>query len=87
MDTDPAPSRMQDGPPISPAGRRPMAVVAWACALLAPLLVGYGVVLGVVGMVLGSGAYLKGDGWGMPAAVVSGVSTIVAMSLVFLLRP
>lgn len=64
-----------------------MAVVAWACAVLSPVLVGYGVALGIVGMVLGSGAHLKGDRWGMPAAVVSGVGTIVAMSLVFLLRP
>lgn len=85
MDPDAA-ARMQDGPPISPTGRRPLAVLAWLCAVLAPLLVGYGVVLGVVGMVLGSGAYLKGDRWGMPAAVASGISTIVAMSLVFLFR-
>lgn len=86
MDTDHAP-RMQDGPAISPAGRRPLAVAAWACALLAPVLLGYGVVLGIAAMVLGSGAYLKGDRWGMPAAVAGGIGTIVAMSLVFLLRP
>ena len=87
MDHDTAADRMQDGPPISPAGRRPMAIAAWACALLAPVLVGYGVVLGIAGMVLGSGAYLKGDRLGMPAAIVAGITTIVAMSLVFFLRP
>lgn len=82
-------TRMQDGPAISPAGRRPMAVVAWVCALLAPLppLAGYGLLLGIAGMVLGSGAHLKGDRLGMPAAIVAGVTTIVAMTLVFWIRP
>lgn len=84
MDTD---TRTGDGPATSPAGRRPLAIAAWVCAVLTPFLVGYGVVLGLAGMVLGSGAHLKGDRWGMPAAVVSGVASIVAMALVFLLRP
>lgn len=84
MDTH---ARTGDGPATSPAGARPLAIAAWACAVLAPLLVGYGVALGLVGMVLGSGAHLKGDRWGMPAAVVSGITFIVAMALVFLLRP
>lgn len=74
-----------DGPPISPAGARPIAVAAWACAVLAPLLLGVGVALGIAGMVLGSVAHLKGDRTGLPAAVVAGVTTIVAMSLVFFL--
>lgn len=86
MPPDPAPS-----PPgsalASPTGRRPLAVLAWACAVLAPFLLGVGVVLGILGMVLGSGAHLKGDRWGMPAAVVSGITCIVAMALVFFLRP
>lgn len=81
------PSLLDDGPATSPAGRRPLAVGAWACALSAPFLLGYGVVLSILGMLLGSGAHLKGDRWGMPAAVVSGISCIVAMSLVFLFRP
>ncbi len=85
MDQDTAP-RMQDGPPISPAGRRPLAVLAWICALLSPLLVGAGVVLGIVAMVLGSAAYLKGDRWGMPAAVAGGIGCIAAMAVVFFLR-
>lgn len=82
-------TRQHDGPPTSPAGRRPMAIVAWACALLAPLppLAGYGLLLGVAGMVLGSGAHLKGDRLGMPAAVVAGVTTIVAITIVFWFRP
>lgn len=71
----------------SPAGRRPLAILAWACAVLAPFLLGLGVVLAILGMALGSGAHLKGDRWGMPAAVVSGVMCLVAMALVFLLRP
>lgn len=74
-------------PHVSPTGRRPMAVAAWACAVLAPFLLGVGVVLAILGMVLGSGAHLKGDHWGMPAAVVSGVTCLVAMALVFFLRP
>lgn len=86
MEPDTA-DRMQDGPPTSPAGRRPMALLAWACAVGAVVLVGWGVLLGVAGMVLGSGAYLKGDRLGMPAAVASGIACIVAMALVFLLRP
>jgi hypothetical protein len=77
---------LQDGPAISPAGRRPMAIAAWVCALLAPVLFGTGIVLAVAGMVFGSGAHLKGDRWGMPAAVVSGIACIVAMSLVFFVR-
>ncbi len=81
------PSLLDDGPATSPAGRRPLAVAAWACALAAPVLLGYGVVLSTLGMVLGSGAHLKGDRWGMPAAVVSGISCIVAMTMVFLFRP
>lgn len=78
-----------DAPATSPAGRRVMAVLAWVCALLAPVpsLAGYGLLLGLAGMVLGSGAHLKGDRWGMPAAVVAGITTIAAMSLVFLFRP
>ncbi len=86
MDRD-APRVIDDGPPTSPAGRRPLAVAAWVCAIAAPFLLGAGVALGILGMVLGSGAHLKGDRWGMPAAVVSGISSIVAMSLIFLLRP
>ncbi len=85
MDPDTA-DRMQDGPPISPAGRRPLAVAAWVCAVLSPVLIGYGVVLGIVAMILGSAAYLKGDRWGMPAAVAGGIGCIVAMAVVFLLR-
>lgn len=82
------PSLLDDGgPAISPAGRRPLAVAAWACALTAPFMLGYGVVLAILGMVLGSGAHLKGDRWGMPAAVVAGISCIVAMTLVFLFPP
>lgn len=86
MEPDTA-DRMQDGPPISPAGRRPMAIVAWLCAVGSVLLAGWGVLLGVVGMVLGSGAYLKGDRLGMPAAIASGIGCIIAMTVVFLLRP
>lgn len=81
------PSLLDDGPAASPAGRRPLAVTAWICGVSAPFLLGYGVVLSILGMVLGSGAHLKGDSWGMPAAVVSGISCIVAMSMVFLSRP
>jgi hypothetical protein len=78
-----------DAPAASPTGRRAMAVLAWVCALAAPVpsLAGYGLVLGLAGMVLGSGAHLKGDRWGMPAAVVAGITTIAAMTLVFLFRP
>ena len=81
MVTHPAPA-----PRVSPAARRPMAVAAWVCAVLAPFLLGVGVVLAILGMVLGSGAHLKGDRWGMPAAVVSGVTCLVAMALVLFLR-
>lgn len=81
------PSVLDDGPATSPAGRRPLAVAAWVCALAAPFLLGFGVVLAVLGMVLGSGAHLKGERWGMPAAVVSGISCVVAMAMVFLFGP
>ncbi len=82
MSSEPAPASDQR-PTASPAGRRPLAILAWACAVLAPFLLGLGVLLAILGMVLGSGAHLKGDRWGMPAAVVSGVMSLVAMSLVF----
>lgn len=77
---------LDDLPEMSPAGRRPLAIAAWLCGMLAPFLPGYGVVLGIAGMVLGSGAHLKGDRWGMPAAIVSGITTIVAMAVVFWIR-
>lgn len=86
MDPDTS-SRTQDGPPISPAGRRPLAILAWVCALASPFLLGVGIALGIAAMVLGSGAYLKGDRYGMPAAVAGGIGCVVAMALVFLLRP
>lgn len=86
MPPDPAPSPPGSAPG-SATGRRPLALLAWGCAVLAPFLLGVGVVLGILGMVLGSAAHLKGDRWGMPAAVVSGITCIVAMTLVFLLRP
>jgi hypothetical protein len=80
---DPDARHVDDAPAISPAGRRGLAVAAWACALLAPVLVGVGILLGIAGMILGSGAHLKGDRLGMPAAVVSGLTSIVAMAIVF----
>ena len=41
---------------------------------------------GVFGMVAGSVAHLKGDRWGMPAAIVSAITTIVGMALLFASR-
>jgi hypothetical protein len=90
MDTDttstPDGPASSEGLTPSPAGRRPMAIAAWISGLLAPVVLGWGVLLGLLGMVLGSGAHLKGDRWGMPAAVVSGITCIIAMTLVFLTR-
>lgn len=76
-----------DLPVIPPARARLYGVVAMACALVAPFLLGVGVVLGIVAMGVGSVAHLKGDRLGLPAAVVGGITTIVAMSLVFFTRP
>lgn len=66
-------------PDVPPTYRRPLAIAAFVCAVTAPWLV----VTGVLGMVLGSVAHLKGDRLGMPAAVLSGITTIVAMALLF----
>lgn len=41
---------------------------------------------GVVGMVAGSVAHLKGHRGGMPVAVASGITTIVGMALAFWVR-
>lgn len=41
---------------------------------------------GVVGMVAGSVAHLKGDRWGMPVAITSAITTVVGMALVFWVR-
>ena len=69
-------------PDIPPTARRPLALAAFVCAAAAPWLF----LLGVVGMVLGSVAHLKGDRLGMPAAVASGLTTVLGMALVFFVR-
>lgn len=86
MDHDLQHPPRHDGPPVSPRHAGVWAGLAWACAVGSFLLVGYGILLGIVGMVLGSGAHLKGHRAGMPAAVVSGVGTVAAMAIVFFLR-
>lgn len=74
--------------PVIPAARaRLYGVLALACAVIAPFVLGIGVLLGVAAMGLGSVAHLKGDRLGLPAAVIGGVTTIVAMALVFFTRP
>ncbi len=76
-----------DVPVIPTARARLYAVVALVCALVAPFVLGLGVLLGVAAMGVGSIAHLKGDRLGLPAAVIGGVTTIVAMALVFFTRP
>lgn len=44
------------------------------------------IVPGIVGMVCGSVAHLKGDRWGLPTAGLAGVTTIVGMALLFFTR-
>ncbi len=68
-----------DGVAVPSGGATVWLVVAIVGAATAPWLV----VPGVVGMVAGSVAHLKGHRLGMPVAVASGVTTIVGMALAF----
>lgn len=69
-------------PDIPPTARRPLAILAFLCAAAAP----WTIITGVVGMVLGTLSHAKGDPLGMPAAVVSGITTIIGMALLFFVR-
>ncbi|MBY5161194.1 hypothetical protein [Salsipaludibacter albus] len=71
-----------DGVAVPTSGAR-----AWAVAGAVGAVAAIWFVLpGVLGMVAGSVAHLKGDRWGMPVAVVSAVTTIAGMALVFWVR-
>jgi len=72
----------RDGVGVPTAGARAWLAVALVGAATAPWFV----VPGVVGMVAGSVAHLKGERRGMAAAVASGVTTIVGMALAFWVR-
>lgn len=83
---EPGPERGDDlfAPPpgTSPRGRRALTVAAWICAVGALALPP----LGVVGMVAGTVAHVKGDRLGLAAAVTAGVTTIIGMAVVLGLR-
>ncbi len=72
----------QDGVTVPTAGARAWAVVGAIGAVTAIWFV----LPGVLGMVAGSVAHLKGDRWGMPVAVVAAITTIVGMALAFWVR-
>jgi hypothetical protein len=60
---------------------------AWAVAAVVGGITAIWFILpGVFGMVAGSVAHLKGDRWGMPAAILSAITTIVGMALLFASR-
>jgi membrane protein DedA with SNARE-associated domain len=69
-------------PEASPAGRRPLAIAGIVLGLAA--IVFLPIVTGVLGMVAGLVAHVKGDRLGFPAASVAGVGMIAGMALEFL---
>lgn len=79
---DPGGHVVHDGVQVPTRGARVWAGVAAVCAVVAVWVVP----VGVLGMVGGTVAHLKGDRWGMPVAVLAGVTTIVGMALVFFVR-
>lgn len=74
--------RVHDGVEVPTRGARTWAVLGGLLAVAAVWIP----LLGVVGMVAGSGSHLKGDRWGMPVAILAGVGTVVGMALVFFTR-
>lgn len=73
-----------DAPPdLSTRGARALSVVGAVLAVAA--LFQLSILLGPLGMVAGLVAHLKGDRYGFKVAVVAGITTVVGMSLAFLL--
>lgn len=73
-----------EGPDASPAYRRPLAIAGFVLGVVAVFLLP--VVTGVVGMVCGLSAHVKGDRLGFPAAFVAGIGMILGMGLEFLIN-
>lgn len=69
-------------PDLSPRGARALTVVGAVLAVAA--LFQLAILLGPLGMVAGLVAHLKGDRYGFKVAVVAGITTVVGMSLAFL---
>ena len=69
-------------PDVSPRYRRPLAVAAFALGATAVVLLP--LVTGVLGMVCGLSAHVKGDRLGFPSAAVAAVGMIAGMGLEFL---
>lgn len=69
-------------PDLSPRGARALTVAGAVLAVAA--LFQLAILLGPLGMVAGLVAHLKGDRYGFKVAVVAGVTTVVGMSLAFL---
>ncbi len=73
---------VHDGVDVPTRGAR-----AWSVAALVGAIAAIWFILpGVLGMLAGSVAHLKGDRWGMPTAILSGVTTIIGMALLFASR-
>ncbi len=82
MATPPGDTVAHDGIEVPTRGAR-----AWSIAgLVGAVTAVWFIVPGVLGMVFGSIAHLKGDRFGMPVAILSGVTTIVGMALLFFTR-
>ena len=73
---------VHDGVDVPTRGAR-----GWSIAALVGAIGAIWFILpGVLGMLAGSVAHLKGDRWGMPTAILSGVTTIIGMALLFASR-
>lgn len=71
-----------DTPEASPRGANALAVASFVLGVLA--LVQQPLLLGPAGMVLGLLAHVKGSRAGFAGAILSGVTTVLGMSLLFL---
>lgn len=78
----PPDTRVHDGVAVPTRGARLWAGVGVVAAIAAVWVP----VLGVVGMVAGSVAHLKGQRAGLPVAALAAVGTIAGMALVFWTR-
>lgn len=72
-------------PVASPRGAGALAGIGLALALVAPVS-GLAVIVGPLGMLTALVAHVKGSRFGMPVAVIAGVTTIVGMSITLYLR-
>jgi hypothetical protein len=83
-------SRAEERDPFAPIEASPrfatlFAVVGAVCAVAAAVT-GLAPVFGPIGMAAGLIAHVKGNRYGMPAAILAGLGMIVGMTIILYLR-